>query len=467
MQKENKRVIIVLSGIVLVFIGLVLYLAYFQVVKAETIVNNPYNSRLWVDESKYFRGKILDRNGTVLAESTEAEDGTIARQYYYGRLFSHVLGYTSTEYGKTGLESSYNNELLNISRNTPIDELKIKMIENSDGNNLMTTLDVTLQQFAMEKLDGHKGSIVLMNPKTGEVYAMVANPNFDPNQISEDWEQLITDSTAPLLNRSTQGLYTPGSVIKVITATALLEEQGQIDLNYHDEGKIEVEGYTINNFEFLSHGDINLKWALIHSSNTYFVEKAMEIGSEKMKAVMERYLFNKEIEFDIPVEVSQSPFEAGMSITDLAAASYGQGTTLVTPLNMAMVASAIANEGKMVKPILVSRIIKADGELLRDNVTRVLSTVTTPEVANELREYMTNVVENYSTAQIGSISSAGKTGTAETASGLSHAWYIGFAPAEDPKFAVAVVLEEDGTLGGTTAAPIGAAMLEQGYFTID
>lgn len=461
MQKENKRIIIVLYAMVAMFIFMVLYLAYFQIVQSEKIVKNPYNSRLWVDETKYKRGKITDRNGIVIAESIDEENGGQKRNYPFASLFCHVLGYTSKDYGKTGLEQTFNSELLNMTRTTPIDDIKNLVIENTIGNDLRTTLDVELQSHASSLLEGHKGSIIVMNPKTGEIYAMVAKPAFNPNTISEDWESLINDANSPLLNRSTQGLYTPGSVIKIITATAIMESTDRVDLNYNDEGKTEIEGYTINNFEHQAHGDINMMWALVHSSNTYFVDKALEVGSLKMSDIFERFMFNRKIGFDLPVEVSKSPFMDGMSKTDLAAAAYGQGTTLVTPLNMAMSVSALANEGKMVKPILVNRIIKKDGELVRDVNTNVLSEVTTPEIANTLKEYMKTVVENYHTAQIPGLESGGKTGTAETASGLTHAWYVGFAPVEDPKFAVAVVLEEDGTLGGTTAAPIGASMLQK------
>lgn len=461
MQKTNKRIIIVLYALVIVFIFLVLYLAYFQIVKADKIVNNEYNSRLWVDETKYIRGEITDRNGTVIAQTIDGADGEKIRNYPFGSLYCHVLGYASTDYGKTGLEQSYNKELLNITKNTPIDEIKNLVIENTKGNDIRTTLDTELQSYASELMEGHKGSVILMNPKTGEVYAMVSKPGFDPNNISGDWDNLINDNRSPLLNRSTQGLYTPGSVIKVITATAILESADRVDMNYHDEGSTVVDGYTINNFEHIAHGDINLQWALVHSSNAYFVDKALEVGPAKMTEVFNRFMFNREIPFDLNTEISMSPFKEDMTTSDLAAAAYGQGKTLVTPLNMALSISAIANEGKMVKPILVSRIIKSDGELVRNINTESLSQATSAEVANDLKEYLKTVVENYSTAQIPGLSSGGKTGTAETGSGLTHAWYVGFAPYEDPKFAVAVVLEEDGTLGGTTAAPIGARLMER------
>lgn len=174
-------------------------------------------------------------------------------------------------------------------------------------------------------------------------------------------------------------------------------------------------------------------------------------------------MFGSPIEFDLPTEMSSEPFEAGMDNNAFAAASYGQGTTLVSPLQMAMMISSIANDGKMVEPRIVNKIEEVDrNEVVTVNQNpKVISEVTSPEIAKELQGYLGSVVDNYASAKTVNTSSGGKTGTAETASGLNHAWYVGFAPLDDPKFAVCVVLEEDGTLGGTTAAPIGAQMLDE------
>ena len=241
-----------------------------------------------------------------------------------------------------------------------------------------------------------------------------------------------------------------------------------IDLNYNDTGSIVVDRYTINNFENAGHGEINMQWALVHSSNTYFVDKALEIGPEAMENVFRKFMFGSPIEFDLPTEMSTAPFKAGMDNNAFAAASYGQGTTLVSPLQMAMMISAVANDGKMVEPKLVDRIEEVDkGEIALVNENpKVISEVTSPDIAKELQGYLGAVVDNYASASTFNTSSGGKTGTAETASGLNHAWYVGFAPLDDPKFAVCVVLEEDGTLGGTTAAPIGAKMLDEATLLI-
>lgn len=295
---------------------------------------------------------------------------------------------------------------------------------------------------------------------------MVSKPDFDPNNLSKDWENLITNEQSPLLNRAVNGLYTPGSIIKVITATSILENKDSINLLYDDTGSINVDGYTINNYMNQGHGQINLMWALVHSSNTYFVDKSLQLGPKILEDTFSRFMFGKGIPFDYPVESSTNPFVEGMNNLDLAAAAFGQGTTLVTPLNMALSIGAIANNGKMVIPTMINKIDRKEKDFVNEFKDNVLINSTSEEVSKELRDDLAEVVNNYDTATTYNVSSGGKTGTAETGSGLTHAWYLGFAPLEDPYLAVAVILEEDGSLGGTTAAPIGAKMLDLGYEVI-
>lgn len=461
MTIRNKRIKMVLLAILALFIFTMLYLTYFQISKASEIIQNPYNARLWVDEKDYTRGTIFDRNMTALA-ITEGESGTKIRKYPFGSTFSHEIGYSSTEYGKTGLEESFNKVLLDINDESPTEDIRKMVVDNKIGNSIQSTLDLDLQEYVYRQLEGHKGSIVVMNPKTGEVYAMASLPTYNPNELSSEWSNLITDNEAPLLNRSTQGLYTPGSIIKMLTSVAIIEEKEKIDLEYFDEGEVVIDGYTISNFENIAHGTIDLNQALMYSSNTYFAVKAKEVGAEKLKEVYDRFMFNKDIPSDVAIEDSFSPFEAGMPETELVAAAFGQGKTLVTPINMALAISSIANDGVMMRPIFVKSIIGSDGEIKEERHSSELSRVTDANTAKELKEYLRNVVNNYHLAQLDGIESGGKTGTAETASGLTHASFIGFAPYENPRLAVAVILEEDGTLGGTSAAPIARDVLQKG-----
>lgn len=460
MNLESKRIIrvlVVLSGL---FISLIVYLSYFQLFKSEKILESSFNKRNWIGEEKIVRGKILDRNGEVLAYSEQQGDSQV-RNYPQGSLYAHIVGYSYREYGKAGLESSYNKELLDLRESNPIEELKeiLKSGKEQFGNDLTLTIDNGLQRQAYELLNGKKGSIVMMNPTTGEVYAMVSNPTFNPATLREDWKDIVESEESFLLNRSTMGLYTPGSIFKVITATAAIEDVS-VDKIYNCSGSTTINGYTLNDYDKTSHGRLDLKEALVKSCNVSFGEMGVQIGKESLKQVAEKYMLNKNIPFDLPVSKSRFTKDS-MDDAELGATSIGQGKTLVTPLNMALMTSAIANNGEMVKPILVKQVNNHEGKTVKENHTKVLSNVTSSQVAREMNEMMTEVVSRGTgrNANIRNVRVAGKTGTAENETDKSHAWFVGFAPAENPKLAITVILENDGSTGGSTAAPIARDLL--------
>ena len=467
MNKEIKRVILLLVFFCIMFIGLIVYMSYFQVFLAEDIKTNPYNKRLWINEENTLRGSILDRNGNVLAYSEKNKDSNI-RYYNYGSLYSHSIGYSYREYGKAGLELHYNNELLDISENKAINEFKNIIAPSTVGNTLKLTLDHNTQVKAKELLNGRKGSVIAMNPKTGEVYAMVSLPDFDTSNLKTDWKTISEDTSSPLLNRAISGLYTPGSIFKVITATAALESEN-LNKDYDCTGISIIDGYTFKDYQGNSHGHIDLKGAVAKSCNTYFTEKSILIGKDRLKEVSENFMFNKKIPFDLPITISKSPFKDNIGETEIAAAAIGQGKVLTTPINMALVASAIANNGEMVKPILVKEVISKTGKTIRTNASQVISNVTDTAIAAEINEMLIEVIKSGTgtNASIKNVQVAGKTGTAENSSGMSHAWFIGYAPAENPKIAIAVVLEEDGSTGGSTAAPLARDLIIYGLNNIN
>ncbi|CCQ97119.1 Peptidoglycan glycosyltransferase [[Clostridium] ultunense Esp] len=466
MDKELKRIITVLVGICILFVSLVAYLSYFQVFKAESIKMNSYNKRLWINEEKILRGSIIDRDGKILAYS-EKEGETYKRIYNYGSLYSHIIGYSYREYGKVGLELEYNNALLNISDSTPLNELKNIVIPNTEGNTLKLTIDHHIQEYARNLLKGKKGSIVAMNPKTGEMYAMVSLPDFNPSALKENWSNIVEDENSPFLNRATSGLYTPGSTFKVITAVAAIEKT-DLDREYECKGSTKIDGYVLKDYNSKAHGKLNLEEALVKSCNTYFAEKGVLIGKEKLGEVTERFMINKKIPFDLPTAKSTFPYKDNIGKTDIAAASIGQGKVLVTPLNMALVASSVANKGEMVKPILVKEIISPEGKVIRQSQPQTISRGADIFTANEVKNMMVEGVKRGTSknASIKNIRVAGKTGTAENPSGKAHAWFIGFAPADDPQIAVAVVLEEEGSTGGQAAAPIARNIMIEAINTI-
>ncbi len=460
MTKESKRIIIVLVAMCMMFISLIVYISYFQIFKAEGIKYNSYNKRLWIDEEKTLRGSIFDRNGKLLVYSEKNEESQL-RHYKYGRLYSHVIGYSYREYGKTGLELKYNNDLLDISVNQAINEFKNMVSEKSIGNDLQLTIDHGLQEKARNLLDGKKGSVIAMNPSTGEVYAMVSLPDFDADNLRNDWKTISENPESPLLNRATQGLYQPGSIFKLIPAIALIEDES-IDKTYNCVGKTVIDGYTIRDYNEKGHGEISLPQALALSCNTYFAEKSILIGKDKMGEVAERFKINKSIDFDLPLKTSKFPYKDSIGETEIAAAAIGQGKVEVTPLNMLLIASTIANDGEMSKPKIAKSIMTADGEVKRTIDPIIIDRPIDRITANRLKENMVDVVNSGTgkAAAISGLEVAGKTGTAENSSGNSHAWFLGFAPADDPRVAVVVLLEEEGSTGGKAAAPIARDIMK-------
>jgi peptidoglycan glycosyltransferase len=455
MDTESKRIIRILIVLCTLFISLVLYLNYFQIFKASKIQKNSYNKRQWINEEYVLRGTIADRNGKALAYSDKIEDHQV-RHYPFGNLYSHIIGYSYKEYGKSGLESSYNEELLDLHKGDPIHEIKEKITgPRKNGNNLILTIDHDLQSYAEQQLQGKKGSIVLMNPKNGEIYAMVSKPDFDPSTLREKWRELAEEETSPLLNRSTMGLYAPGSTFKVITATAALEDES-VKKTFQCKGSVNIGGYQLNDYGGKAHGKINLEGALVHSCNVAFSQMGLELGQEKLKDIAEKYRMNQIIPFDLKTKNSIFPKKGTMSKPELGASAIGQGKLLMTPLNMALVASSIANDGVMMKPILVKEVISKEGEIVKVNNARILGHTSDVSIAQEVKNMMTKVVEKGTgrNARIRNVRVAGKTGTAENETGKEHAWFIGFAPADNPEVAIAIVLENMGSTGGKSAAPI-------------
>ncbi|MCT4620355.1 MAG: penicillin-binding transpeptidase domain-containing protein [Marinisporobacter sp.] len=459
MDKNTKRMVKVLVAFSTLFISLMVYLSYFEIFQASKIINNNYNKRQWLNEEYVLRGVIADRNGKTLSFSEKTENGQV-RHYPFGKIYSHIIGYSFKEYGKAGLESSYNKDLLNIKKN-PIQEITEKIMGPKEkGNNLILTIDHEIQSYAEKKLRGKKGAIVVLNPKSGEIYAMVSKPDFDPSTIKKQWSEITEDKNSPLLNRATMGLYTPGSIFKTITATAALENnKGEKTIDC--KGSINIDGYVLKDYRGAVHGEIDMERALEVSCNVFFSQIGLELGEEKLKNTAEKYMLNKQIPFDLQVKESTFP-KGNMIRPELGASAIGQGKILVTPLNMAMVAGATANDGEMMKPILVKEVIDPKGRTIKTNIPQVLSRTSSKIVAEEVKSMMVAVVEEGSgkNARIKNIKVGGKTGTAENQTEKEHGWFIGFAPADDPKVAIAVVLENIGITGGKSAAPIAKDIME-------
>lgn len=461
----NKRLVFVMVFFVALFMTLALYLVYFQLFKRADIENDSHNRRLWVNEDNIKRGSIYDRNGNILAYSEKDSDGSQYRVYNYGKSASSVTGYSSKTYGKTGIEKSYNKELLALSGEN-LSNFRKMVVKNDTGYDVHLSLDQNIQEIVYEYMKDIKGSCVVMNPKTGEVLALVSNPSYDPNSVDEDWDDLIQNTDGPLVNRATSGSYRPGSTFKIVTATGVLNYD--LDSSYNDTGVETIQGYDIKNFADQTYGMVNLRSAFVNSINTYFASKTNDLGRDNYEELAEKFMINKDYDFDMDKNKAIIPFD-DLNQVDLAMTGFGYGKTQITPLHMAMITSAIANEGKMMQPRLVTKVVDKDGKIIEEKKDKVLSEVTSVENANYIRDMMVSVVNEGTgtSAYLDSVQIAGKTGTADKENNLLDAWFVGFAPAYDPDIVIALVVEDSYDTGGVVAAPIARDILSTIYQTIE
>lgn len=467
------------------FVALISYIAYFQVFLADNLANEQGNKRLWAIRNEVLRGTIYDRDKNPLTTSSRVNALNQKRTYVNGDLYVHALGYVDPVYGLAGLEDSYDKELrtyskltnnfLNLTKDFSIDKVK-KMFESRKededkvGNGLITTLDPTLQKIAYDALGDRKGAVVALNPKTGEVLAMVSKPTYNPNDLGNSMKAANSGSAddTPLINRATFGLYPPGSTFKTVTLASALENMpGVTSRTFDDTGKIVFnEKQSLSNDDGEVNGTINLKDAYRLSSNFVFGTLAMELGNDKLKTTAENFGFNNSVDSDgFAIAKSNFPKLSKAEVGNIAQSGIGQSSILATPMQMALVASTVANDGQMMEPRLVNQVVDKDGNVIRTISPKVNKRVISKDDAAIIKDYMKNLVD--SKLDIWSFfqgtNAAGKTGTADYnlkngESATPHSWFIAFAPANDPKIAVAVIVENGG-YGASAAAPIAGKLI--------
>lgn len=454
---ENKRIIRVLVVICLLFLTLLVYLLYFNMFRADEVAANPYNKRQWEDEKFVKRGSIYDANGTLLAETQIAEDGTHSRVYPKGRLYSHIIGYHSKAYGKSQLEMKYDAQLLGKG------DISLTFNELRSGYDLNLTIDNVLQQYAYDQLGARNGAVVALEPKTGKILAMVSRPDFEPSAaaLEKNWKDIVEREDSPLLSRATQGLYPPGSTFKIAT-TAAAYEQGKTGAVFEDTGLFEVGGIKVKNSNNAVHGRLSLQRGFEVSSNFVFCTLGYELGAENMLDISKRFGVDKDIKLEVNTSKSQIQYKK-MSDVDAALVAIGQGQLLMTPLHVALMGSVIANDGRMMQPYLVDSVTTASGITVSRSTPQMLYDVISPGCAEYIKNLMVGAVKNGTgtNARISGIEVAGKTGTAENETSKDHAWFVGFAPADNPEIVVAVILEYDGGGGGSNAAPIARNVMKK------
>lgn len=432
------------------------YIAYFNVVKSRDIIRSPYNARQDLYAKRVVRGKILDKNGNVLAQSNVAEDGSETREYPYGNMFSHVVGYSVQ--GKAGLESVENFELL-TSNAFFLEKLKNEFQDKKNtGDNVVSTLDVTLQEAAYDALGSNKGAVVAIEPSTGKVLAMVSKPDFDPNTVAENWDSLNSSEESVLLNRATQGQYAPGSTFKVVTALEYMRENSDYaNYSYYCTGAIEHNGLTIHCYNNNVHGEIDFADSLAYSCNASFSNIGLSLKTGDFKNTAKELLFDTALPSDLPYSKSKFTLAKGASDGEKMMTAMGQGQTQVSPYHMALITAAIANGGTLMKPYLVEAVTNYSGTIVDENKPEKAGTLMTASEAARLKEYMTDVVE-YGTASVlngQSYTAAGKTGTAEYSSDKEkdHSWFIGMTNVDNPDLVISVIIESsDGTAKAVNVA---------------
>jgi peptidoglycan glycosyltransferase len=457
------------------FALLITMTAYWQIWAASGLAARQDNARLVYRQLEIKRGLIYASNGhTVLADNVQRHKNGLTiylRRYPMGPLFGHPVGYNTIGSGRSGLELSENDYLTssNADLSTVLGNLGDRLQgQTVTGNNLITSLSVPAQRAALAGLAGHSGAVVAIEPSTGRVLAMASTPTYNPNSVASNFAKLNSASRgSPLLNRATQGLYAPGSTFKVVTATAALESgkyTPQTTIDGHGQCLTNVQGQPLCNAGGESAGVVTLTDALTFSYNTVFAQVGEKVGVSRLYATMDSFGFFTDPPLDYPSdEMNPSGlYTAGHLLrrsapVDIARVAIGQERLGVTPLQMAEVAATVANHGVRMRPSLVDRVTAPDGSTVTQTRPEELQRVMSPTTASELTDMMRRVVEEGTgqEANLGSLSVAGKTGTAETGvTGLNTAWFIAFAPAEDPRIAIAVVIERTPEFGGTIAAPI-------------
>lgn len=458
-KKSIYRIIYIFLGL---FVLMISYFSYFLIVDSRDVINNTYNKRQTVLEEKVIRGQILTSDGKVLAKTLIKEDGKETREYPYKGVFANVVGRYSK--GISGIEQAENIRLLTSTTNSFERMYKEFVGEKNHGDNVITTLDTDLSQIAYDALGNNRGAVVVMEPKTGKILAMVSKPTYDPNRIDELWEKLIKDdeTESALINRTTQGLYPPGSTFKLLTTLAYIRQNpGYRKYKYNCDGSIDYHGMVIHCYHNKVHGKVDLSSSLAKSCNTSYASIGKSLNIIDFRKICEDFLFNQNLPVDLTNNASKFELnQKNSSMKESMQTAIGQGRTLVTPLHNAMIVSTIANDGIMMKPYVVDHIENAGGGIIKGYYPEIYDKPMTVSESRTIAAMMREVVmDGTATELMGlKVKAAGKTGSADNDKGKAHAWFIGYAPYNNPKIAVSIIVENVGT-GSDYAVPIARKIL--------
>ena len=481
----NKQIVRLYGFVLLLFVFLVAFTSRWAVLEAEELEDEPDNRRPLIEEQQIERGTITTSDGVLIAESVRAGGGVFVRQYpEAATAFGNPLGYSFVDVGRTGIEES-ENDLLAGEQNEFASIIDQISGTTRAGADITLTLDAGAQQVALQGLQSAisangsvGGSVVAIEPDTGAVKVMATIPGFNPNEVANEdtFDLLRTDEDAPLLNRPTQSTYQPGSTMKVVTATAALDSgEFETSTTLNADSGVEISGVPLANSGGQDFGTIDMTTALTNSVNTYWAQVGEQLGTETMVEYMKRFGFYKDPELDYPDNKMRpsGPYNADGDLVeegfDVGRVAIGQGgeegQLLAAPMQMAQVAGAVANDGKLMKPTFLQSATDPDGREIEELDPDEQSEVMSEETAAQVTELMVGVANDGTASGLTTVLGqlAGKTGTAEinVEESLNRPWFIGFAPAEDPQIAVAAMIETcTGCFGGEVAGPIAMQVMD-------
>ena len=452
---------------VAVFLAMMGYTCYYAITNQQELINNSYNGRQELLTAQNTRGTIYAADGQILANTQTDEDGKEIRVYPYNNLFAHVVGYASN--GKFGIESLSNYYLINSNARLADKVASDVAGEKYPGDSVFTTLDVGIQEVAYQSIGIYKGAIIVSEPSTGKILAMVSKPDFNPNEIDVIWDDLLQDEESTvLLNRATQGLYPPGSTFKIVTALEYIRENPDTysQYRYQCNGRFSLGQDVINCYHGTVHGAEDFTKSFAKSCNASFANIGMKLDRNKFGNTLGSLLFNDKLPVAFAYNRSKLVIDEETSDSEIIQAAIGQGTTQITPLHLNMITCAIANKGVVMKPYLVDCVKNVDGNVIKqfnpDTYRRLMS----EEESSALSSLMQEVVNSGTGTKLAGLSytAAGKTGSAEYNSVKtdSHAWFTGFAPADNPEVCVTIIIEGAGS-GGDYAVPIAKRIFNE-YF---
>ena len=437
-NNPNKKVNNLMYAVVFMAFISTIAILLIASVGANYLVDSKYDSRSNRLVATVKRGSVLDRNHEVLTYSEKNEDGYVRISKYPG-LFSHVIGYVDKKYGTTGLESLYNPELMGRGNASFMTKTKNIILNEKTGENLILALDLKLQQKSQALLKNFNGAIVVSNPKTGEILASYSNPTYDERKLSEF---INNENESSMLNRVQFGRYSPGSVMKILTSINLL--QNNFNENYEDTGSIEIGDAKIANYNNMRYGTVDMKKAFAHSLNTYFVWANLKY-LESFKNLIDSV--NKTIsESSI---VPMAPIELSLSDDEFSNAllGIGQGKVTLSPMILNVITESVYNGGYFYTPRYVNSFETEDVKINKKLFSKKIVMPFSEQIANQVKDYMKEVVATGTASGFGLKNAGGKTGTAELGNGKYNYFFTGFYENEENPKCITIVLENCSNIG--------------------